>query len=104
MNCDKFFDTHEQFLATVIAVYEPSESITDPKWCDAMRLEINALGSRIRLETLFSFSQENRLSTASGYNELIIRWMTLFSTIRRVWSYLGIQSAKLLTLLTLSLQ
>lgn len=47
MSCDKFFELHKQFLAIVAAVFEPtkfSKEITNLKWYEAMKLEIEALG------------------------------------------------------------
>lgn len=44
MSCDKFSDPHKQFLAVVTTVSKLTrffEAVANPKWCDAMKLDID---------------------------------------------------------------
>lgn len=46
INCDKFFNKHKHFLAAIIVISEPtrfSDVLTDQKWRDVIKLEIDAL-------------------------------------------------------------
>lgn len=45
MSNDKFSDPHKLFLVIVTPTSEPfsfSEAVADPKWCDDMKLEVDA--------------------------------------------------------------
>lgn len=71
INCDKFYTKHKHYFATVTTVSEPTrffEAVTNPKWYEAMKLEIDVFENNGKWEVTQLSPEKRALNSKWVYH------------------------------------